>query len=497
MRGKRIASVVGITILVLGMIAFGIPYPTVVEDPASDGEPSSTTYPVEMQVYDEHTAIQDADAIPPLIAAGAAIGGGVVAGYVVGKVSTQYPSANPASQLEAAFAANNLRTTSNTTSRIINGSTDEARLMAYSIAEETFAKSLAKNESLATAQTKAVEEVRDYLAQAQHNEIVVRNEEYLPTFMNIHENDGITVTDTATTCSLGPDSLNSLETTTSTLVNGTTVDHAYIDYDNCNSGIEGKFSLINGVATGLKAEVSDDDLDDRIIISSETMHRFRDSWKEFESIESEVVAEIDTFAQNVDPAEYADLDPSDIVSPTTAATQFGDAYDETQNPQYAAALAEQLGLDTQSNLTDSVTIGVNGSNRTGVIYGDYDELGGNLSVGDSYSDGRTAWLETGNGTVDLADRNWTVEGISDGDGGTKTTLGLSKGSQPSLSADDPIRRIQVIRERRENLGNESFWSGLTGGFGGGGLFGGSAPLGVPWIVWIIGVIGILLIATRE
>lgn len=497
MRGARIASVVGITILILSMIAFGVPYPSIQQSGVSEtGE--TDPVPVEMQVYDEHTAVEDADAIPPLLIAAA---GGAVAGYVAGEFTAEYTSANPESQLEAAFAANNMRTNSNTTSSIINGSTDEARLMAYSKAEATFAKSLAKNESLATAQTKAVEEVRDYLAQAQYNEIVVRNEQYLPSFMRIHENDGITVTDTATTCSSlsgggGADQLNSLETTTSTLVNGTTVDHGYINYDNCNAGVEGKFSLING-GPGLRAEVDDSDLDDRIVISSETMQRFSDSWTEFESIETEVVNEIDTFAQNVDPADYANLDPSDIVSPTTAATQFGDAYDETQNPQFAAALAEQLGLDTQANLTDSVTIDINGTNRTGVIYGDYDELGGNISVGDSYSDELAAWLETQNGTVDLSKYNWTVEKISDGDGGTKTTLELSRGSQPSLSADDPLKRIQIIRERRENLGNESFWGGLTGGFGGGGLFGGSAPFGIPWIVWIIAGLGVFLAATRS
>jgi hypothetical protein len=448
-------------------------------EPGTSTEYSQTDYMSQPMIGESEAAL-------PVIAIGTA---SLIGGYIYGEYSNDFFESSADSELSAAFSADSARETLIRVNKRMNVTNDRVETVAYTEAEAAFAQTLANNESIAKAQENAVTAVRDYIADAQENEIIVRNNEYVESWDRIMTQSG--VSGYPSSGSVGDSDYAGTSSRQVQLVDGSEVQLDEVDF--VNTGVVGSTGQLSFLSPndGIKLDFDDSGLDSRILVKKSTLDGMQERFNELENIEDQVTDDIGAFSSNVSESQFSDLDPSDVVSPVTAATQFDTAFESTENPEFAAALMENLGFDT-SGLGTSVTVEINGTNRTGVIFADPGQFANDtINVSESFSDSDNiaAWLNTGNRTFDLSDVNWTVTEISTEDG-TMSRIILDDAAEADLDPQNPSERAERNQELLERLGlSSSIGGGLFGGEGG--------PLGIPWLVWILGGGAILLLVARR
>lgn len=450
---RRFATVLAVGLLTASLVAFGVPYVDY-----NDGTPETTT-------YDEHAAVQEGDALLPAVAAGAAVAlSAGTAGTVIG---AGYFDDDVDSQSQAYYSAQNLVDRTETDYKNLNSSLEETRTMAYRVAESEFAREMANDSTKSEAQTAADEAVTQYMVDVLEDEFVRRNNAYVSTIASIDDTEGVDV-DTSSGGGAAELSYWELEvyagSSESRTFNVSSFGGSWVEGDGDNPNYEIDF---------------DDSDYETLGWYGYHLAEMKELWGDYEDIRAEVTDEIETFADEVDEEEFEDLDPDDITSPITQATEFGEDYNDTGTSGYAGAMAQSLGYDTSDiGTTYQVEMTPQSGNwYNGSVYADADTIdNATLEVGETYDGSEiTAWvaLDGEAETVELDDE-FHIHGIETQDGEEVNETELSTWSRQELDADAPTQTLQDWQDTVANA------SGLGSGLFGGGFFGGEGFLNAPF-----------------
>jgi hypothetical protein len=377
--------------------------------------------------------------------------------FTLGECTYQEPSYD--GQTSASFAIQNLDDRIQADYSRLNNSYEATRTMAYRIAESEFSKEMANGSSKTEPQAHADKEVREFVADTWENKFARRSNSYASVVVQATSLSGISIGSFA--------SYSGASYSNRTIFAGTsqerTVNLTEIPYGSSTPGRNWAYS---GTTDSFTVTFSADSVDN--VPVSPKMDDFVSLGDKYLSIYDEVSGEISTFSQNVSESEYDNLSASDIPSPITQATEFGQEWNDTGSSGYASALSASLGLSVDVGTTYHVELLDTGTHYNGTLYAEESQFPNNTIETETVYDGanQSVWLATTSGESFDIDTDYKVHGIELRDGNATNSTALSDYSRTSLNASAPIENLNDWMDLRQKAG--------TSGAAGGGLLGGNS-----------------------
>jgi len=323
---------------------------------------------------------------------------------------------------------------------------EATRTFAYRLAESEFAKEMADGSTKTEAQAHADAEVTKYLADTIENRFLQRNNDYVSTLANLHATDGVTV-------QFGTANWNEIQYANYTVFPDSSESRTFnvsVGHVDDNSDALIFFDIYynqGGSQNDVNVKFSSDDYS-TVGSTSVPTTGFENEIANYEAIRDQVVDEIQTFSDNVNESDFDDLNASDITSPITQATEFGQQYNDTGSTGYACALAASLGESCNVG-TEYQNVSYNGENYTGTIYGDHDDLNGSVDTNTTYNgSGKTVWLTTEDGEQVPLDGEFEVGQIELPDGNTTNCHRIRK-------PEEGIETMENLDEQTEETESQN------------------------------------------
>jgi hypothetical protein len=392
--------------------------------------------------------------------------------YTLGQCERKNPSYD--GQTNARYGATSLEDRISTDRTNLGNSIVATRTMAYRIAEAEFAREMANDSSKADAQTAANKAVTEFIVSELENKYITRSNSYVADVAQINSVAGADASfysDSISgvgnkTIDIFPNTPGGKENVSISVLDGSGPD-AWVPF----SGSPGQNTI----------EYTFDSSDVNSVSYSSQIPEMQSDFNSVKAIRGEVVNEIDSFSNNVNSSQFDELNASDIPSPLTQATEFGQEYNDTGSSGYASALLASLGIaDTDLGTTYHVELLDTGAHFNGTLYGDRADFPNATVTTNTTYDGanQTVFMIPDDGNKFDINSDYKVHGITTGDG---TSLNSSEWSSYNRTSLDPDRSVQTLQEWINAT------QGLSDSGSGGGLFGGSTALGLG-----LGIVAILL-----
>jgi hypothetical protein len=382
------------------------------------------------------------------------------------------------SQQDAYYDMSALEDAAEASATTASNNVGETRTMAYRIWESEFARAMANGSDKSTASQKAQNAVGEYVA-GKLETMANENNQFVNDLWETHNQSGVTV---VTVAGANPQNIRYQNVT---VFSGEDYQRSFnvsYVYDGTNDiSWTATPSTVNN-ADSMSVQYSSENINDRTITTNIT--GYESAWSDIKSVVSEVNSESNAFAQNISSDQYENLSPSDIPSPLTQATEFGQDFNDTGSSGYASALLASHGFSVPENVSTTYEVCLYGSsdvapsyNETcqntydGALFGDFpnDEI----NTGTVYDgSGSAVWLVSDA----LSDRKKEIDGyfsvrsIELQNGNVTNSTGMNDYSYQSLNASEPLlsyQQYQDLLNRTEHL---------EGGAAGGGLLGGNSLL---------------------
>jgi uncharacterized membrane protein YgcG len=475
---QRFATIFGTSMLVLSLVAFGVPVPTIVQDgtPETTGTTGAVDAPTEgVPATPASVELRRTDGVLTQDAEALACGGictaGIIAvtagaaGTVIGSTyfseSDEAIDDSGATQSAAYYTVQSFEDRIETNYKTLNSSYESTRTMAYRVGETSFAEAMANDSSKSEAQQAADQAVTEYLADTIEDEFVRRNNAYMSQVDALIAQNATSINAGYTGLSyrnwtIYSDTSEARTFNISTAYLGTS-DQSWLPYQEITMSGSIEFSFEDAEFDTIHMETYGPETQDLV--------------DDYLNIRGEVVSEITNFSDSVNESQYENLSPDDVVSPVNQALEWGQSYNETGSSGYAAALASSLGYAVNGTGT-MYHVKMPASSSTwynGTVYADEGTIpGGTIETGTVYNGSdTTAYVATKSGSTELND-DWKVVSIESRTGETLNQTKLSTWSRDELNASDPLETLNEWKRLNQNVsddGGDGLFGGLLGGDG--------------------------------
>jgi hypothetical protein len=486
---KRLAVVLACTLLISGMVAFGIP------NTSYDGEVKETE---------------------GAIVTGAAIAAGILGGAAAGAIGCKIFCDDP----DNIDVNDTSQATKTGYSALANINSEQDDIQAFSENYGKYAAAPAMSEakltmieeynSGASETTMKIEgkaELRDGISRIQsriidgHNNAVEGINKTIVGYKDAGIGNRLQIG-----TGLGGNSIDRLNRSY-TLANGTSVNGSAMNVQNSNGylRLDGRDNraCCPDDDTKLKHAAVDIDSDGTNEYKERVMYEPEKLYAEFQRLGSQsstLSNDLDQIASDITSNfQRGELNASEVTSPYERAANYASRWNETGSNKYAKAFAEQVGLD-RGNASFSITL-EDGTELDGSLFAEpfssvedgltyyYGADTNKSAVPDSqyWNDSETVLFTETDGTTRDLTQNFSVSSLTNPETGESlNSTGFKQNEWTTTNTSELPQLIERLNEIQEAYAPDG------GGFGLGGL-GGEGPLGVPWIVWILGG-GIVLVA---